>query len=188
MTIHSNKKLQKRILVVAASLLAATGYSSSQAANTATASATAVVLVPIAVTKTTDLSFGRLVAGNGTVVVNTAGARTKTGSTVLPTGGAAATAALFSVTGDTTNTFSISYTGSTAVLTDGTPADDMNVTWIAEAVATASPTGKTALTQDATGTLASGAAFIYVGGSLDVGAAQPAGTYTGTIQVTVDYN
>ncbi|HEY4082965.1 MAG TPA: DUF4402 domain-containing protein [Burkholderiaceae bacterium] len=187
MTIHSKKSLQKRILIVAAGLLAATGHSGSQAANSATASATAVVLVPIAVSKITDLSFGRLVAGNGTVTLDTSGARTLSGSTPLPTGGTA-TAARFDVTGDTTNTFSISYTGSSSVLSDGTPADDMNVTWIAEALTTATGSGKTALTQDATGTLASGAAYIFVGASLAVGASQPAGTYTGTIQVTVDYN
>ena len=166
--------------------LAAGGMQVARAANNATASATAVVLVPISVVKTTDLSFGRLVAGNGTVTLDTSGGRAKTGGTALPMG-ATPTAALFTVTGDTTNTFSISYTGTSSVLTDGTPADDMTVTFITEAIGTTSPNAKTS-GQDATGTLVAGNAYIYVGASLIVGAAQPAGTYTGTIAVTVDYN
>lgn len=171
---------------VAIGLLAAGGMNAAMAANNATASATAVVLVPISVVKTTDLSFGRLVAGNGTVTLDTAGARSKSGGTALPTGGTS-TAALFTVTGDTTNTFGISYTGSSTVLTDGTPADDMAVTFVSEAVGTASPTPVSS-GQAATGTLVAGNAYIYVGATLAVGAAQPAGTYTGTVAVTVDYN
>lgn len=98
-------------------------------------------------------------------------------------------AARFDVTGTGNNSFSIDYTGSSTALTNGTPADDMAVNWITESVGTTTPTGKTDETTDATtGTLNSGAAYIYVGGKLTVGAAQPAGTYTGTVQLTVAYN
>ncbi len=187
MTAQSKRTSQYLVAPLAlAAVLAACGMNAALAANNATASATAVVLVPISVAKTTDLSFGKLVAGNGTVTLNTSGVRTKSGSTALPTGGTA-TAALFTVTGDTTNTFSISYTGSSTVLTSGTPADDMAVSFISEAVGTATSTGQTS-GQAATGTLVAGNAYIYVGATLAVGAAQPAGTYTGTVAVTVDYN
>jgi len=181
-----NKRTSQYLVAVAAALVAAGGMNAALAANNATASATAVVLVPISVVKTTDLSFGRLVAGNGTVTLDTAGARTKTGSTALPTG-ASSTAALFTVTGDTTNSFSISYTGSSTVLSDGNAPDDMAVTFISEAVGTASPTPVSS-GQAATGTLVGGNAYIYVGATLVVGASQAAGTYTGTVAVTVDYN
>jgi len=36
--------------------------------------------------------------------------------------------------------------------------------------------------------LSSGAADIYLGGTVTVGASQTTGTYTGTITVSVDYN
>ena len=168
-------------------LLGAASMRAVQAADNATASATAVVLQPIAVAKSADLVFGNVVAGNGDVTVATDGARTKTGATGLPTG-AAANAARFDVTGSGNNTFSIDYTGSDTVLTDAS-ANTMAVDWITEAVATTVPTGKTDPSTDAaTGTLSSGAAYIFVGGKLTVGAAQAAGTYTGVVKVTVAYN
>ncbi len=186
MTAQSKRTSQYLAIASAAALIAVLASGPALAANNATASATAVVLVPISVAKTTDLSFGRLVAGNGTVTLDTSGARTKTGTAALPTG-ASSTAALFTVTGDTTNTFSISYTGSSTVLTNGTPADDMAVSFVSEAVGTAAPTGVTS-GQASTGTLVSGNAYIYVGATLVVGASQNAGTYTGSVAVTVDYN
>ncbi|MEO6280633.1 DUF4402 domain-containing protein [Roseateles sp.] len=175
-------------LIASLTLLAALGgLRIAQAADNATASATAVVLQPIAVSKAADLVFGNVVAGNGDVTVATDNARTKSGTTVLPTGGSAAAAARFDVTGTGANTFSIDYTGSDSVLTSG--SDTMAIDWITEAVATTSPTGKTdASTDAATGTLASGAAYIYVGAKLTVGSSQAAGTYSGNVKVTVAYN
>lgn len=168
-------------------LLAVVSMHTARAADNATASATAVVLQPIAVTKAADLVFGNLVAGNGTVTLATDGTRTRSGTAVLPTGVAAA-AARFDVTGEGANTFSIDYTGSDSVLTDAS-ANTMAVNWITEAVTTATPTGKTNENTDATtGTLSAGAAYIYVGAKLTVGGAQAAGTYTGVVKVTVAYN
>ncbi|HEY0954668.1 MAG TPA: DUF4402 domain-containing protein [Roseateles sp.] len=169
-------------------LVALTTLRVAQAADNASASATAEVLQPIAITKSADLVFGNVVAGNGVVTLATDGTRTKAGATALPTG-VAGVAARFDVTGSGNNTFAIDYTGSSTVLTNGTPADDMAVNWITEAVGTTTPSGKTDETTDATtGTLNAGAAYIYVGGKLTVGGAQTAGTYTGTVQVTVAYN
>lgn len=175
-------------LAAALMLLTALGaWHPAQAADNATASATAVVLQPIAVSKSADLVFGNVVAGNGDVTVATDGTRTKSGTTVLPTGGSSPTAARFDVTGTGANTFSVDYTGSDTVLTSG--SDTMAIDWITEAVTTTTPTGKTDPTTDATaGTLAAGAAYIYVGAKLTVGGTQPAGTYTGNVKVTVAYN
>lgn len=187
MPIHFKSFPRVNVLTVLTGLVALALTPSAQAADNATASATAVVLTPIAVTKSADLVFGNVVAGNGFVTVATDGTRSKTGSTVLPTGGATATAARFDVTGTGNNQFAIDYTGSTTVLTSG--SDTMAIDWITEAVATATPTAKTDETSDATiGTLASGAAYIFVGAKLTVGASQPAGTYTGSVKVTVAYN
>ncbi len=162
------------------------------AADNATATATAEVLTPIAVTKAADLVFGNVVPGNGDITLSTTGVRTKTGSTAFSTSGAAAAAGRFDVTGTGNNTFSIDYTGSTATLTSGsgTTTTTMDIDWITESVAGAgAASGKTDATTDATtGTLSSGAARIYAGGKLTVGASQAAGTYTGSLKVTVAYN
>ncbi len=178
----------RQSLVLALMLLMACGLPlGAGAADNATASATAVVLQPIAVSKFADLVFGNVVAGNGNVTVATDGSRTKTGTAVLPTGGSSPAAARFDVTGTGANSFSIDYTGSDTVLTSG--SDTMAIDWITEAVTTTTPTGKTDPNTDATtGTLASGAAYIYVGAKLTVGATQAAGTYTGIVKVTVAYN
>lgn len=185
-TFHRPTRLQGLLAATAVLLLGAAGMRAVQAADNATATATAVVLQPIAVAKFADLAFGNVVAGNGIVTLATDGTRTKSGTTALPTGVAGA-AARFDVTGSGNNTFSIDYTGSDTTLTDGT--NTMAVDWITEAVATTTPTGKTDETTDAlTGTLSSGAAYIFVGGKLTVGGAQPAATYTGTVKVTVAYN
>lgn len=181
-----------RPLPLAAALMLLTAFGASRpalAADNATATATAVVLQPIAVSKNNDMVFGSVVGGNGDVTVATNSARTNANATtapVLPSGGSTPAAARFDVTGTGNYTFSIDYTGSSSQLSDGS-GNNMNVAWIAEALGTTSPTNKTSGT-DATGTLNSGAAYIYVGGTLNVGAAQVAGTYTGTIKVTVAYN
>ena len=179
---------QQALLALSAMLLlGATGIRTVQAADNATASATAVVLQPIAVSKFADLAFGNVVAGNGIVTLATNGARTRSGTTALPTGVAGA-AARFDVTGSGNNTFAIDYTGSDTTLSDG-GGNTMAVDWITEALTTTTATGKTDETTDATtGTLSSGAAYIFVGGKLTVGAAQAAANYTGIVKVTVAYN
>jgi spore coat protein U-like protein len=169
------------------SLAGLAGVPAAHADDNATASATAVVLQPIAVAKFADLNFGNVVAGNGIVTVSTSGVRTKDGGTALPLGVTPA-AARFDVTGSANNTFAIDYTGSDTELSDG-GTNTMAVDWITEAVGTTTATGKTDESTDAaTGTLNSGVAYIFVGGKLTVGAPQAAGTYTGSVKVTVAYN
>jgi len=183
---HRPTHLQASLALSALVLLGAAGMRAVQAADNATATATAVVLAPMAVTRFSHLAFGNVVAGNGVVTLATDGTRTKSGTTALPTGVAGA-AARFDVTGTGNNTFSIDYTGSDSTLTDGSTT--MAVDWITEALTSTTATGKTDETTDAaTGTLSSGAAYIFVGGKLTVGAAQAAATYTGTVKVTVAYN
>jgi hypothetical protein len=186
---RSLKTMSKAQGLLAAStliLLGVAGMHTVQAANTDSATATATVLTPIAIAKNADLDFGNVVAGNGNVTLNTSGGRTASGGTGLPSGGSPS-AAHFTVTGTGNNTFSIDYTGSSSVLTSG--SDTMNVAWISEVVATASPTAyATTGANPTTGTLSSGTAHIYVGGQLTVANPQPAGSYTGTVQLTVAYN
>ncbi|MDM4764964.1 DUF4402 domain-containing protein [Pelomonas sp. SE-A7] len=175
-------------LLALAALLAALPASQAPAADNATASATAVVLQPIAVAQAADLVFGSLIAGNGAVTVSTDGTRTSAGGTTpMPSSGATPTAARFDVTGTGAATFSIDYTGSDTVLTSG--GNTMAIDWITESLTLATGSGKTDPNTDATtGTLSGGAAYIFVGAKLTVGAGQAAGTYTGIVKVTVAYN
>lgn len=159
------------------------------ALDNATASASADVLTPISIAKNTDMAFGSLVIGNGLVTLSTAGARTKAGTTALPTSGTSPAAAKFTVTGTGANTFSIDTTGSDSTLTDGS-SNTMAITWLVEAQSgTTAASGITSAGNNSTtGTLASGTATIYGGGLLTVGAAQVAGAYTGNLKITVAYN
>jgi hypothetical protein len=144
-------------------------------AASATANATATVITPIAISSTADLRFGEFAAGSGgTVVISTAGARSKTGGVVLSTvapGGAAS----FSVTGDADATYAITLPG-TATITRVSGTETMSV-----GTFTSDPTE--------TGTLsAGGTQTVAVGGTLTVGASQVVGSYTGTFSVSVEYN
>ena len=163
-------------------LLASVGVGAHAASDTATA--TAVVLTPMTITKNTDLVFGNLVAGNGIVTVATDDTRTKAGGTVLPSG-VTATAAKFTIGGTAGQGYSISYAGTDTDLTSG--SDTMAFTYFAEALDAATPSGATS-GQPATFTPAGATSYLYVGGTVTVGPSQPAGTYTGSVIVTVDYN
>jgi hypothetical protein len=151
------------------------------AANTygqvsATANATATIITPIGITNSTPLAFGNVAANptlTGTVVITPAGVRTATGGATLPAVTGTFGVATFTVTGEGTSTYAITLPAS-ATLT-GTPSGTMTVDNFAS-----TPSG--------TGTLAAGTQNITVGGTLNVGAAQAAGSYTGTFSVTVNYN
>jgi hypothetical protein len=145
---------------------------------TATASTTATIITPIAITKDVDMNFGNIAVSPtlaGTVVLPTAGARTKTGGVTLPVVTGTVTAASFTVTGEGNSTYSITLPGSAITLTG--PSSTMTVQ---DFVSTPSNTG----------TLNSGTQEIKVGATLNVSAAQAAGTYTNAsgLFVTVNYN
>jgi hypothetical protein len=162
-------------------LLAAALFTSQPVrAAVATATSSSTVVAPIAITRFADLAFGKFAAaGGGSVTVSTSGARSSTGGVVL-INGTASTAARFDVTGDTGATYSIAL-GGTSVLTSG--SDTMAFAKVSDLTGANGTSGNVS-----SGTLTAGAQSIYVGGVLTVGAAQPAGTYAGTVTATVEYN
>lgn len=162
-------KTLSRFSVLAALLAVAGTFSTASMGATATGTANATVLTPIAIAAGTALNFGTF-AGNtaGTVVVSTAGARSATGGVVLATGGTVG-AGTFTVTGTGSATFAVTYPPS------------FNVT-------SGSDTMAVVVNGAATGTLSGGTVSLPVGGTLTVGAAQAAGSYTGTYTMTVEYN
>jgi hypothetical protein len=163
--------------------LALFGAGSVMAATSATATSTGVVVTPISVTKSADMSFGDIAGGAtaGTVTLTPGGNRTVSGGAVAAGGTPAA--AKFDVTGSGTLAYAIDYTGTAATLTANAGADSMAFAAISDTTASAKTSGTVA-----TGALTAGAQSIYVGGVLTVGVNQNAGTYTGNIAVAVNYN
>ncbi|MBK7213751.1 MAG: DUF4402 domain-containing protein [Bacteroidales bacterium] len=166
----------KNLLVLALVVL---GFAANTFAQvTATSSTTATIITPIAITKDVDMNFGNIAVSptlGGTVVLPTAGARTQTGGVTLPVVTGTVAAASFTVTGEGNSTYSITLPSSAITLTSA------NGTMTVENFV--SNPGNT-------GTLSNGSQIVKVGATLNVGAAQPAGTYTNAsgLFVTVNYN
>lgn len=179
-----NKQMSKLALAIGALVMA--GGAMAADTNSTSASVTAEVITPLTIAKDTDLVFGNLVAGNGTVTLPTSGVRTKTGDTPLIVLGSSPTAAKFTVTGQGAQTFAITTTGTSATLTG--VGDPMVFTLISESVAGAGAANAVASGAASTGTLLAGKATIYAGGSVVVAANQAAGSYGGSVAISVDYN
>ncbi|NLR80213.1 DUF4402 domain-containing protein [Chitinophaga eiseniae] len=149
------------------------------AQETASATATATIVTPISITKTVDMNFGNVAVQSttgGTVVLTPAGVRSSTAGVTLPsTATGTVTAASFTVNGTGNYTYAITLPSSALTITSG--SNTMTVTNF-----TSTPSG--------TGTLTAGTQTLNVGATLNVTAAQPAGTYvSGTpFNVTVNYN
>lgn len=165
----------KRIVATVAGIAAASMFATAahaQASATASTTASVEIADPITITKDSDLSFGTVVpsAAAGTVVVSTAGTRSVTGG-VTELGGTIS-AAEYTVAGYGNSAFSItlpatvSLTGTGDPMTAGTFNHDLG----------GSPA------------LSSGSASFAVGATLNVGANQAPGAYSGTFDVTVAYN
>lgn len=170
-----------KLSIAVAAALTATAFSANTLAAEATTTATGKVLQPITITKATDLAFGEFVSGStgGTVVITTGNSRSKTGDVVLSTVGGSA-AGVFNVGGEADATFSIT-APDTGTLTHTDTTTTMAVDFVHDLDGS---------TQDSPtqGTLTAGAATIYLGGTLTVGAAQKPGDYSGSATITVEYN
>jgi len=184
-SIFFNKAFRRAALALAVAL-GAFGASNSFAAD-ATTTSTATVIAPIAITKSADLLFGKFApdaAASGTVTVSTSGARTASGGAILSSVGPTPTAAKFDVTGDNDATYGITWSGDTELSDGASTPNTMALTKISDLTAGGAVTGEVA-----SGTLGTGGTqSIYLGGVLEVGAAQVAGTYTGAVTATVEYN
>jgi len=161
-----------KLLAVPAFAIASLASASSYAA-TASGTATVTIQAPIAIAQTTPMAVGTVIhddqglAGTATLDAATGAI----GGTNTTTTGA--TRGVFTVTGASDVSFTLSALG-TATFTNGTPAEDMLMTLTSDPAAGAL-------------TLTGGSVGINVGGSLPLAANQPTGAYTGTYSVVVNY-
>lgn len=168
--------MKKVTIILTGVILMALNAINVNAQNTDDANAlvSATILQHLQVNKTTDLAFGGIITDEdgGTVVIaaNSSGSATYNGlPTQLP---ATTTAAFFTATGQADATFAIDLPTS-ITLTDGT--NTMTVDDFMSSVGIAGVQ------------LTSGSREFYVGATLNIGSAQPAGVYNGNFDVTVTY-
>ena len=153
--------------------------SSSQPTSGTTGTAAATVYRPIAISNPTDLVFGTIVrprTGSGSVAINAStGARTFSGG-VVGLSAPPPSRALFTVTGEGGQAFSVSMP--TILLMTGSGG-------ILPVVLTTSA-GSTQVLSSAVGS--AGTYSFGVGGALPVSSTTRTGSYTGSFAVTVNYN
>lgn len=153
------------------------GMSGQALAATTSANATATIIAPIEITKVDDLAFGNILAAAsaGTVELTPEATPTRTPTTVtLPVTTGTVTAAKFTLTGAAGFAYTFTPPASAATLTRVSGSETMTVTpWSNNLSGNAGTIG----TNDT----------IYVGGTLNVGAAQVPGNYTGSFSVSVAY-
>lgn len=166
------KTIFKRAIVGAVAAAVAMSAGTAHAAS-ATGQAKARILRQITLTNTSDLQFATIISGASasTVAVDTAGAAT-CGANLVCTG--TTTAANFDIQG--TNNAVVLVGGDAAVTLTG----DLGGTMTADLIYSANSVTLTA----GPGTV--GGSF-QVGGTLNVGANQTSGNYTGTFNVTANY-
>jgi hypothetical protein len=166
------KHLNKLMIAAGAAAISAGIYSSTVSAASVSANASANVITPLSITETNGINFGDVSVGaaGGTVVLDTTGGRTVTGDAEAVAGGTVLSGA-YSVTGEGTKAYSITFPAS-ATISSG--ANNMTVNGFNHD-AGASPA------------LTGGSDTFNVGATLNIGASQPAGTYSGTYTLTVDY-
>lgn len=160
-------------LALVGAVAAASFAGSAQAATTATGTASAEVLSSLTVTSTSDLQFGQ-------IAVNTGGSVTVNGdSTVSSSGSLVSTGtrapAAFSITGTPNTSVLVSLPTTSVNLTRSGGTETMVLSGF-----NSNPNG--AFQLDSTG-----AASFNVGGTLAVASGQVAGAYSGTFQVSVEY-
>lgn len=148
-----------------------------EAQVSAVAETSANIVGPISITKSVDMSFGNVAVSPtiaGTVLLTPASTRTAGGGVTLPVITGTVTAAKFTVSGESGTTYSITLPASISLTNGGNSMTVDNFT------STPTPTGS----------LATGTEDIFVGGTLNVAAAQASGLYSNVsdLVVTVNYN
>ncbi|RYY43451.1 MAG: DUF4402 domain-containing protein [Chitinophagaceae bacterium] len=169
----------QKLLGAAAMLLFTANVNAQQA--TATANASATIISPISISKTTDLNFGNLSvdATGGTVILEPSAAGTRfaagAGGVSFPANTGIVSSASFVVSGQANFTYDINVVNQSIQITNGT--DNMTVDNFTKSV-------NTGLLDNL------GTQTVYVGADLSVAGSQNPGIYTSSspFTVLVNYN
>ena len=157
------------VLIAHLSLCTATA---ARAQNNASATVTATVQQPIAVTKNNDLSFGNVFPGIDKSIAVTAGG-----------------AAKFTVAGQASTPVNLTFTIPATIASGGNNLTLAN--WTGHFATTDVTSGGTTFTPSASATSAtlsgSGALYVYVGATAQPTSTQAAGNYSGSMTMTVVY-
>ena len=148
------------------------GARSAQAQNNASASVTATVQQPITVTKNNDLSFGNVFPGLDKTIAVTVGG-----------------AAKFTVSGQASTPVNLTFTLPATIASGG---NNLTInSWTGHYNTVDAPTGGTSFTPSPSATTATlavgGSLYVYVGATAAPTASQAAGSYSGTMTMTVVY-
>jgi hypothetical protein len=163
--------------------IAAGAFTAPAQAADQTGTAAAAVVRPNTLIKTDDLDFGTLISGAaGSVTINPITAARTTSGGVTPVGGGAQRAT-FQGTG---GWLLLIVTGSNSVTLARTGGGAAPMTASLTRAVSTSGGGITLLGPSAT-LFPSGVQTYYIGGTLTVPANQPAGDYSGTFTLTVNY-
>ena len=178
----------KKLLLIFAVVLFTAGFADKVSAQnpllTVNNNAGGEIMAPLTIISDGSLEFGRLAveaATGGTVVLTPAASTTasRTGGVSLIAGGATRAAAKYNVGGEIGYGYAITIPAD-GVVTISSGSNTMDISTFTFLSLNPPPTG---------GTLsAAGTDVFYVGATLVVPAAQPAGQYTGTFDVSVNYN
>lgn len=171
----------KKLLLLAIVVLGISAVSFGQAPTegaftTESGTATATIITPLTVTAGDDLAFGNIaVSANdaGTVTITSAGVITSDGGATIPSIPGTQNPASFTITGQANCAISV-YLPEDGVVTIGNGTDDMNVNDFENSAISALD--------------GSGNGSFTVGATLEVGAGQSTGNYTGEFDVIVIYN
>ena len=181
----------KKIILFAAIVLMAGFSTSAMAADantkaTASAAAGTSLIVPMGITKTSDLNFGTITLLNstgGTVVLSTLDVPTYAASLAASaSAGSAVTNAAYTVTGTMNATYALTLPTTVAVTETIGKTETMDITNFTARFNGAVADAVTSKISDL------GADNFKVGATLTVKASQIGGIYAGTFDVTVDYN
>jgi len=183
------KKISRRALIAFGLVASATGAMAQSSATVTNGTATANVIRPITLAAARDLAFGNVVPGatGGTLVIagTAAGLQTPGGGVTQPASQkGTVTSAQFNVTGEALFTYTLTIPTAPVTISDSaTTPNTMTVSTFTSDVATTAGAGQLSGSIGAAGTQT-----VSVGGTLNVGANQAAGSYTGSFSVTVAYN
>lgn len=162
----------KLLLAAAAAALSTGLYSAVVSAASVTANASANVVQALVITEDNGgIDFGDVSenGAGGTVIIDTAGARTPGGdANIHPS--AVGQAGLYTISGEDAKTYTLTIPATTTITGPG-PAMTVDN-----------------FTNTADGTAATGGEQFALGARLTINAGQTAGAYSGTYTITVEYN